>query len=382
MKNTTEQLLEKHSYQGTVRQIVSELAAEFVGREEEAMVAVLGVITRNHVVLIGEPGTAKSALLRSLSDRIGGSYYYYLMSKYTIPDELVGPIDPIAYRAGKFQRIVSHWLPTAHIAFIDEVFKGSSQTLNTLLNVMNERKFIDIDGTEHNVPLISMFAASNELPQGEELQAFYDRILLKHFVQPVPPDKLKEGILLNMSGAKPQRTGITLEELNRVYDEIREYAGAHKDSIAGIVSTIVSTMRANGIFISDRTAMGAGYLPFLVAAYSWLNGINVKRAAMEVAKYIIQDNDEQLNALHKSLQSIYPSELSDAMTRIEKLDDLIKAGNLGDAEKTAMEALSITQQLVNKDNMMDLYQDEINEALASIRARLQKILDAKKLIQG
>lgn len=382
MKNTTKQLLEKHSYQGTVRQIVSELAAEFVGREEEAMVAVLGVITRNHVVLIGEPGTAKSALLRSLSDRIGGSYYYYLMSKYTIPDELVGPIDPIAYRAGKFQRIVSHWLPTAHIAFIDEVFKGSSQTLNTLLNVMNERKFIDIDGTEHNVPLISMFAASNELPQGEELQAFYDRILLKHFVQPVPPDKLKEGILLNMSGAKPQRTGITLEELNRVYDEIREYAGAHKDSIAGIVSTIVSTMRANGIFISDRTAMGAGYLPFLVAAYSWLNGINVKRAAMEVAKYIIQDNDEQLNALHKSLQSIYPSELSDAMTRIEKLDDLIKAGNLGDAEKTAMEALSITQQLVNKDNMMDLYQDEINEALASIRARLQKILDAKKLIQG
>lgn len=375
-------MLEKHSYQGTVRQIVSELAAEFVGREEEAMVAVLGVITRNHVVLIGEPGTAKSALLRSLSDRIGGSYYYYLMSKYTIPDELVGPIDPIAYRAGKFQRIVSHWLPTAHIAFIDEVFKGSSQTLNTLLNVMNERKFVDIDGTEHNVPLISMFAASNELPQGEELQAFYDRILLKHFVQPVPPDKLKEGILLNMSGAKPQRTGITLEELNRVYDEIREYAGAHKDSIAGIVSTIVSTMRANGIFISDRTAMGAGYLPFLVAAYSWLNGINVKRAAMEVAKYIIQDNDEQLNALHKSLQSIYPSELSDAMTRIEKLDDLIKAGNLGDAEKTAMEALSITQQLVNKDNMMDLYQDEINETLASIRMRLQKILDAKKLIQG
>jgi len=368
-----------------VRQLLREISAEFIGREEEARVAILALITRNHAVFIGDPGTAKSALLRKLTERVkGGKFYYYLLSKYTIPDELIGPVDPIAYKAGKFKRMVEKRLPEANVAFIDEVFKGSSETLNTLLNIMNERLFVDIDGTVHHVPLLSMFAASNELPQGDELAAFYDRILLKHFVNQIPSEKLREGIILNATrnGSSASRTEITIDQLDQIYVDIQAYMKAHINEIAGIISTLVSTMRINGLFVSDRTAMGKEYLPMLVAAYSWLLDQPIKKSAMEVSKYILQDNDEQLNAFAKSLEAIYPKELREALGKLGEAEQLLKDGNLGEAEKKAIEAVNMANVLVKKDNMFELYKTEIEEFMDSANAQVSRIRDIRSKIAG
>ncbi|MEM4976341.1 MAG: AAA family ATPase, partial [Desulfurococcaceae archaeon] len=84
-----------------VRKLEAELSSGFVGREEEARVAILALLTKQHAVFIGEPGTAKSALIRRLSQLVQCRFFYYLLSKYTVPDELIGPIDPIAYKNGK-----------------------------------------------------------------------------------------------------------------------------------------------------------------------------------------------------------------------------------------------------------------------------------------
>ena len=83
-----------------VRKLEAELAAGFVGREEEARVAVLALLTKSHAVFIGEPGTAKSALIRRLSQLVQCHFFYYLLSKYTVPDELIGAIDPVQYKQG------------------------------------------------------------------------------------------------------------------------------------------------------------------------------------------------------------------------------------------------------------------------------------------
>lgn len=374
----------KPSLRSVVRQIKSEVEQEFVGREQEALVATLALITKNHAVFIGEPGTAKTALLRNLTERMDGTFYTFLMSKYSTPDELIGPINPVEYKNGKFVRSKDHWLPDADIAFIDEVFKGSSQTLNTLLNIMNERRFVDSDGTERKVPLRSMFAASNELPQGEELAPFYDRFLLKVFVDPVSEGSLKEGIRKNISklGVRGNPTHITKEQLDEVYDEITQVMRDNADQLANLISTIVTSMRNKQIFVSDRTAMGSDYLPRLVAAYNWLTGMTMKKSLAEVARFIIQDNDEQLDALNKVMEALYPAEITEIENKIMKLDDLIKNGNLGDAEKTAMESLNILQALLKKDDMADLYTDEITDATNRIQQRLNRIQEAKKLIQG
>ncbi len=371
-----------HSNKDLVRRLLKEISSEFIGRDEETRVAILALITKSHAVFIGDPGTAKSALLRSLTERIGGDFYYYLLSKYTIPDELIGPVDPLEYKKGNFKRMTAKRLPECNIAFIDEIFKGSSETLNTLLNIMNERLFVDIDGTVHHVPLISMFAASNELPQGSDLQAFYDRILLKHFVSGVSADKIKDGIILNVTGSNAVKSTISLAQVESIYKEISEYRNAHIMEIANIVSTLVSSMRINGIFVSDRTAMGPQYLPLLVAAYSWLMDEPIKKSAMEVTKYILQDNDEQLNAFTKALESVYPKELRESLNKLSEAEQFIKEGNLGEAEKRAIEAINMANVLVKKDNMFDLYKTEIKEFIDNADNEIKKIREIRARISG
>lgn len=167
---------------------VSELSKPYVGREEEAKVVALAIITGEHVVLIGEPGTAKSALARSAAELISARFFKYLLTKFTEPDELFGPLDINALKQGKYVRITKNKLPEAEIAFIDEIFNANSAILNMFLTIMNERVLYD-GYNEVRVPLWSMIAASNAVPDEPELQALYDRFLFKHFVKPVSEDK-------------------------------------------------------------------------------------------------------------------------------------------------------------------------------------------------
>ena len=62
-------------------------------------------------------------------------------------------------------------LPEAEFAFLDELFNANSAILNNLLTVLNER--IYRRGSEiHQLPLLSLFAASNHLPEDEALRQF------------------------------------------------------------------------------------------------------------------------------------------------------------------------------------------------------------------
>ncbi|ABN70506.1 ATPase associated with various cellular activities, AAA_5 [Staphylothermus marinus F1] len=170
---------------------VEELARPFVGREEEAKVIALAIISGEHVVLIGEPGTAKSALARRAAELINAKFFKYLLTKFTEPDELFGPLDINALKQGKYVRITRNKLPEAEIAFIDEIFNANSAILNMFLTIMNER--IVYDGyNEIKVPLWTMIAASNNVPDEPELQALYDRFLYRHFVKPISEDKWAE----------------------------------------------------------------------------------------------------------------------------------------------------------------------------------------------
>ncbi len=132
--------------------------------------------------------TAKSALARRAAELINARFFKYLLTKFTEPDELFGPLDINALKQGRYVRITRNKLPEAEIAFIDEIFNANSAILNMFLTIMNER--IVYDGyNEIRVPLWTMIAASNNVPDEPELQALYDRFLYRHFVKPVSEDK-------------------------------------------------------------------------------------------------------------------------------------------------------------------------------------------------
>ena len=167
----------------TLRAVIAWLAHGLLERSDHARVLLLALLSGEHVLLIGPPGTAKSALARRVHGLVGGRWFERLLTRFTVPEELFGPLSLSALDEGRYEREIEAYLPTAEVAFLDEVFKANSAILNALLGILNERVF-DQGATRVSVPLACLVAASNELSEDEGMRAFQDRFL---FCCPVTP---------------------------------------------------------------------------------------------------------------------------------------------------------------------------------------------------
>ncbi len=142
----------------------ADLMTAFPERKDVIDGSLAAVLAGEHVLLLGPPGTAKSALVRAIATAFQASYFEVLLTKFTAVDEVMGPISLKGLENDRFARITTGRLPEAQFAFVDEIYKASSAILNTLLTIANERKFHN-DGIAVQCPLISLFGASNELPE-------------------------------------------------------------------------------------------------------------------------------------------------------------------------------------------------------------------------
>lgn len=227
-----------------------EMKAAFLERDAVIDGALCAILSGSHLLLIGPPGTAKSLLAHEVCRRIDkADYFQWLLTKFTTPEEIYGAVSLSGLEKDEYRRVTAGKLPEAHVAFLDEVFKSSSSILNTLLTILNERVFFN--GTDKvDVPIISLFGASNEIPtEEEELEALYDRFLLRYVV-----DYIKEEFrflkLLQPPSTEEVRTTITLDELNECREEVRNVNVAPQ--VYKLISKIRKELAKKGMVVSDR----------------------------------------------------------------------------------------------------------------------------------
>ncbi|MCK8825790.1 AAA family ATPase [Fuchsiella alkaliacetigena] len=177
--------------QEKIKKIISKLNKGLVEREKIIKISFLTLLAQENLILIGPPGTAKSEISRRLSQVVkDGQYFEYLLTKFTTPEEIFGPLSIQKLKEDKFKRNTDAYLPQASVAFLDEIFKANSAILNSLLTIINEKKFHN-GKVKEDVPLLSLVGASNELPiDDNELNALYDRFLVRKVVDYVDDESI------------------------------------------------------------------------------------------------------------------------------------------------------------------------------------------------
>ncbi len=232
-----------------------EMAAALVEREEEVDLLLTALLSREHCLFVGAPGSAKSMLCDMLGKWVSEKPFDYLLTKFSMPEELFGPIDLLALKAGENKRNIDGYLPTSSLAFLDEIWKASSAILNTLLKVLNERRF-KYGKQEADCPLLLAVGASNEWPPeegGKELGALLDRFLLRKTVRYVSPagrrELLKRRVANQLGSVKFSQT-ITPDEINQAADE----AGLlpWSDQAKRDLWKILEELNREGIYPGDR----------------------------------------------------------------------------------------------------------------------------------
>ncbi len=283
----------------------------FVQKQEIIDLMVVAGIAQEPLLLVGPPGTAKSDIILKFKDALGVSeedYFEYMLTRFTEPSEIIGAIDIAKLRDGSYIRRKQGKLPTARIAFLDEIFKSNSAILNILLTIINEKKFYQ-DGTPEPVPLRVLFAATNEIPEQGELGALKDRFVLKVQSRSVQDEHFSELIDAGLQNEayknlnqKPWAEGhCTLDDFlkaNRYLtllfgrrqgdgrgDEQNDRKMFFPDDVFAEFKRLVKTLvREDRIFISDRKLVK---LYKLFRVRSWIfSGGTVTRDDLRLLAYL------------------------------------------------------------------------------------------------
>lgn len=224
-----------------------------VGKEKVMKLGLLSILSGENMILVGPPGTAKSEISRRLREILADfgseTYFEYLFTKFTTPEEIFGPLSIKQLQNDKFERNTEGYMPSSRIVFLDEIFKANSSILNTLLTILNERVFHNGLKRE-KTPLISLIGASNELPfENDELTALYDRFLIRVVVGYVSDDEIEE--LLDIKEIEieiPAEIKFTESDLNEIRNESEKVRVT-----SGIKRTIMQIRQDyNKIFAEDN----------------------------------------------------------------------------------------------------------------------------------
>ncbi|MEU3902134.1 AAA family ATPase [Streptomyces sp. NPDC045251] len=306
-----------------LRTIGDELSDRFYERADVVRTLVVTLLAGQHSLVLGPPGTAKSELARELTSRIdGASYWEILLSKFTAPTRMFGPIDVAALARGEYRQVYDGRATTAHIAFIDEIFKCSTAALNETLGFLNERIYHPENGGEPiRCPLIGAITASNELPTGEDSAAIYDRLLVRLEVGYLAdPSNFAALVRSAVGGTEaPPRTTI---ELGALQYAVAEAVPAVKvpDTVVDAVCTLRAALRRKELVASDRRWRQAVRL---LQASAYLDGRPaVTDTDLSVLTHVLWDSPAQRPVVEREVLHLVNPDAKEALDLADTVEEL------------------------------------------------------------
>ncbi|MGV9873471.1 AAA family ATPase [Streptomyces cellulosae] len=307
-----------------LRAVCAELSDRFFERDDVVRTLVVTLLAGQHSLVLGPPGTAKSELARELTGRIdGAAYWEILLSKFTAPTRMFGPIDVAALARGEYRQVYDGRATTAHVAFIDEIFKCSTAALNETLGYLNERIYHpENGGAPIRCPLIGAITASNELPDGEDSAAIYDRLLVRIEVGYLEDPSNFAALVRSAVGrpAEPApRTTLELAALQRAVTE-RVPAVDVPDAIVDAVVTLRAALRRKELVASDRRwrqAVG------LLQASAYLDGrTEVAETDLSVLTHVLWDSPAQRPVVEREVLNLVNPDAREALDLADVIEEL------------------------------------------------------------
>lgn len=418
-----------------MNQIIDEVKADIAERDELIECIALCLLARKNLFILGDTGQGKSYAINEFRKRITGARQYErLMSKQTDEEQLFGRLDLASIIPGNMPRselekdeayakqsgvleelykkyqsdglvdtineaivqaknllnlkgvicalksgtpkiITDGKIPDSDIVFLDEIFKANDGILNSLLTALNEKVYTN-EGVTVDIPVISVFSASNEIPNFNDstqaiLKPLYDRFEMRVLTEYVQEKENRMKVLKNkQSGiANSAKTYITLDELKAMQQEVEKIRVS--DEINELMDDILCELRKNNIHVSDRKYFG--FTP-IVRAKAYLNGnTEVKPQDLLVLKNYFWSEPSQIPTVGKILTDICEnpigaktaelvemaresySELSEYVDGKDRSDTDVEKQILKLYMKTNKELIRIYSEL------MDLIDDDISD---------------------
>ena len=247
-----------------IKTLLKVLSQGVYEKEHIIAMSLLSAIAGESIFLLGPPGTAKSLVARRLKMAFKeANAFEYLMSRFSTPDEIFGPVSiSLLKNEDRYERVVEGFLPTATVVFLDEIWKAGPSIQNALLTAINERIFQN-GRTTLKLPMKALIAASNELPaEGEGLEALWDRFLVRMVSNCIQSENIFYKMIRqkNINSAPVPESLLISEELYDKWQQEIEEIEISND-ICSIVTNIRKRLKAEtkkeeveemDYYISDR----------------------------------------------------------------------------------------------------------------------------------
>ncbi len=307
-------------------------------KEEAIRLALLSAVAGESIFFLGPPGTAKSMISSRIHHAFkdGTKYFEYLMNEFSTPDEIFGSVKLKGLDEGIYEKNTSGYLPEANVAFLDEIWKSGPAILNTLLTIINEKKFRN-GNTINKVPLQILLSASNELPKEKAgLEALYDRFIIRTMVNPVSIDNEEAFFNLCEKSGKElvvpenmKNSLLSIEEVNGWTEKIDKVVLTEK--IKNVIMEIKRELEVKNqeknrdekekFYVSDRRWKKIIHL--LKTSAFLCNRKEVDLMDMQLVTYCIWSTPKQREEVQSIVQNIVQENGLECTTAVDDIEEQI-----------------------------------------------------------